>query len=157
MFVQHSTKTKTHIHTVYVHIHIHVDRRCYCNMYIPEFSQSFLNELLLCDGISVNTVGRGREGEGGRGEGEGREGGGREGGIMKHNGKEIRKRESVCERDWDERCSGMRIWVSRNGTDAISYPMFALEARMMAFITPSLCSVRNMCWEGREGREGRGG
>ena len=47
--------------------------------------------------------------------------------------------------------------MSRNGTDAISYPMFALEARMMAFITPSLCSVRNMCWEGREGREGRGG
>ena len=61
--------------------------------YVPEFSQSFLNELLLCDGISANTVGREREGEregGGRGEGGGREGGRNN---ETYNGKEMRKRE----------------------------------------------------------------
>ena len=60
--------------------------------------------------------------------------------------------------------------VSVGVTDAISYPMLLREVRIMAFMTSSLCSVRNMCCgreggregeeeeggrEGREGREGR--
>ena len=54
-----------------------------------------------CVMASLRTLWGERGRERGRGEGEGREGGGREGGIMKHNGKEMRKRERerVCVRE----------------------------------------------------------
>ena len=45
-----------------------------------------------------------------------------------------------------ERREGMKEKMVRRRTYSISYPMFARAARMMAFMTSSRCSVRNMCW-----------
>ena len=62
----------------------------------------------------------------------------------------------------DLRQQNVRSGAAYNGvsvrvTDAISYPMLLREARIMAFMTSSLCSVRNMCC-GREGeKEGEEG